>query len=205
MTRLLLASLLLVGCKADATQTPGSISVQPPVQLPISANAPRAHDGDGFSPEHDRDSHGLLDAIDNCIDGVENRNGYQDSDGCPDEIPNDLASILGVMHGVEFEYDKWVLRVSSFPVLDRAIEVLKQYPDVRIEISSHVASTGSEEYGRSPTGKRADTIKRYFVEHGIDAARLETRGFGPDKPIDTNKTAQGRAKNLRVELTILVQ
>ncbi len=186
MTRLVLASLLLVGCKADAT-------TQVPVPGPVPANAPRDHDSDGF-----------IDALDKCIDGVESRNGYQDSDGCPDEVPENLASIVGVMRGVAFEYDKWELRASSFPALDQAIEVLKSYPDVRIEISSHVASTGSEKYGRSPTGKRADTIKRYFVTHGIDAARLETRGAGPDQPIDSNKTAQGRANNLRVELNILV-
>ena len=60
-------------------------------------------------------------------------------------------------------------------------------------------------YGRDLSTRRAASVKNYLVEHGIDTARIETRGARADEPIATNKTAAGRARNRRIEFTILVQ
>ena len=65
----------------------------------------------------------MLDNVDSCIDRPETRNSHQDRDGCPDEIPADLATVTGIMHGVEFEVDRDVFKRSSFAVLDRAMLV----------------------------------------------------------------------------------
>jgi len=89
-------------------------------------------------------------------------------------------------------------------VLDRAVDVLREFEAIRIEISGHTDSTGSPEYNRDLSLRRSNSVKRYLVEHGVSESRIETRGAGPDEPIDTNKTAAGRAKNRRIEFTILV-
>ncbi len=135
----------------------------------------------------------------------ERKNGYQDRDGCPDDIPLEMARKTGILAGVDFVIDRDTLKPRSFPVLDRLAEVLGKYPEIRIEISGHIPSTGELLYSSDISGRRARAVKKYLVEHGIDEARIETRGAGPDEPIDTNKTAVGRAKNRRIEFTILVQ
>jgi len=155
-------------------------------------------------PIPDKDGDGILDPDDRCLKVLEVKNGYLDEDGCADEIPADLAEFTGTIKGIKFEFDKDILRPSSKPVLARAIAVLQKYPEVRIEISGHTDSTGM--ITRSEiSARRARAVKKYLVEHGVLADRIESRGAGPDEPVDTNKTAAGRAKNRRIEFTILVQ
>lgn len=172
-------------------------------------SADRCPDDPGVAPEGcpipDTDGDGLFDPDDRCPGEIEVKNGYQDLDGCPDGIPEDLSAIIGIFQGVVFEIDKDILKPSSFPPLDRAAQVLKQYPEIRIEISAHTDSTGSPDYGRDLPRRRAAAVRKYLVAHGIAEARIEARGAGPDEPIDTNKTAKGRARNRRIEFTILVQ
>ncbi len=156
-------------------------------------------------PIPDTDGDGILDPDDKCPTVPETKNGYQDEDGCPDEIPLQLAKFTGTIKGIYFDLDKDTIKPKSRPVLDRAVAVLNEFNTIRIEISGHTDSTGSVEYNRQLSGRRAASVKNYLVEHGVDAARIETRGAGPDEPVDTNKTAAGRAKNRRIEFTILVQ
>ncbi|MBL9103677.1 MAG: OmpA family protein [Myxococcales bacterium] len=182
----------------------------------------RDRDGDGFldsvdrcpddpgvepdgCPIPDRDGDGILDPADECIDKPETRNGYLDDDGCPDELPPKVPTIVGTIKGIYFDLDKDTIKPKSRPVLDRAVAILKEFPSIRIEISGHTDSTGSPAYNRDLSHRRANSVKKYLVEHGIDAARIETRGAGPDEPIDTNRTPVGRARNRRIEFMIIVQ
>jgi len=182
----------------------------------------RDRDGDGFldsvdkcpddpgvepdgCPIPDTDGDGILDPDDKCPTVQETKNGYQDEDGCPDEIPVQLAKFTGTIKGIYFDLDKDTIKPKSKPVLDRAVSVLQEFNTIRIEISGHTDSTGSVEYNRDLSRRRAGSVKRYLVEHGVEDARIEVRGAGPDEPVDTNKTAAGRAKNRRIEFTILVQ
>ncbi len=156
-------------------------------------------------PIPDTDGDGILDPVDKCPTVPETKNGYQDEDGCPDEIPMQLAKFTGTIKGIYFDLDKDTIKPKSKPVLDRAVAVLNEFNTIRIEISGHTDSTGSVAYNKDLSGRRAASVKRYLVEHGVEEARIETRGAGPDEPVDTNKTAAGRAKNRRIEFTILVQ
>ncbi|MBL9101652.1 MAG: OmpA family protein [Myxococcales bacterium] len=182
----------------------------------------RDRDGDGFldsvdkcpddpgvepdgCPIPDTDGDGILDPDDKCPTEPETKNGYQDEDGCPDTIPVQLAKFTGTIKGIYFDLDKDTIKPKSKPVLDRAVSVLQEFNTIRIEISGHTDSTGSPEYNKDLSGRRAASVKRYLVEHGVDEKRIETRGAGMDEPVDTNKTAAGRAKNRRIEFTILVQ
>ncbi|HEY8380494.1 MAG TPA: OmpA family protein [Nannocystis sp.] len=156
-------------------------------------------------PIPDTDGDGILDPDDKCPNDPETKNGYQDEDGCPDEIPTQLAKFTGTIKGIYFDLDKDTIKPKSRPVLDRAVAVLKEFPTIRIEISGHTDSTGSPEYNKDLSARRARSVKNYLIEHGIDESRIEARGAGMDEPVDTNKTAAGRAKNRRIEFTILVQ
>ncbi len=156
-------------------------------------------------PIPDTDGDGILDPDDKCPTEPETKNGYQDEDGCPDVIPPKIAAFTGTIKGIYFDLDKDTIKPKSRPVLDRAVSVLQEFDSINIEISGHTDSTGSPDYNRDLSKRRAAAVKRYLVEHGVADARIVTRGAGPDEPIDTNKTAVGRAKNRRIEFTILVQ
>ena len=154
-------------------------------------------------PFQDTDGDGIIDPRDQCVQEPETKNGFQDADGCPDELPKELKKYTGVIKGIYFDLDKDTIKPRSFPILDRAVAVLKDFDDTRVEISGHTDSTGSLEHNIDLSRRRAASVKRYLVEHGVDAARIETIGYGPDKPIADNKTNKGRAKNRRIEFRLL--
>jgi outer membrane protein OmpA-like peptidoglycan-associated protein len=156
-------------------------------------------------PIPDRDGDGILDPNDKCPDDPETYNGFEDDDGCPDEIPEQVRNYTGVIRGIYFDLDKDTIKPKSKPVLDRAVDVLKEFPSIRLEISGHTDNTGTREYNLDLSRRRSESVKRYLMEAGVEESRIQTRGAGPDEPIDTNKTAAGRAKNRRIEFTILVQ
>ncbi|MCA9717291.1 MAG: OmpA family protein, partial [Myxococcales bacterium] len=80
-----------------------------------------------------------------------------------------------------------------------------EFPSIRIEISGHTDSIGDPEYNKDLSRRRAEAVKSYLVENGIAPDRVETRGAGMDEPVASNQTAAGRAKNRRIEFTILSQ
>ena len=177
-------------------------------------------DGDGFAddqdqcpdtpgiapdgcPDPDPDKDGILGDDDKCPTEPETKNGYQDEDGCPDEVPKEVAKFTGTIEGIYFDTNKSTIKSKSRPKLDQAVEVLKKFPTIRIEISGHTDSTGSREHNMELSAARAEAVKDYLVNKGIDASRITTRGAGPDSPVDTNDTKAGRAKNRRIEFKIL--
>lgn len=154
-------------------------------------------------PLRDRDRDGVLDVDDGCPDEPETRNAFEDTDGCPDEIPAAVRAFTGVIDGVHFDIDEATIRPRSRPVLDRAIAVLVRYPSIHVEISGHTDSSGSYDHNLELSARRADAVKAYMVARGIDAARILTRGAGPDEPLFDNAARRGREKNRRIEFRII--
>jgi outer membrane protein OmpA-like peptidoglycan-associated protein len=154
-------------------------------------------------PIPDTDGDGILDPDDDCPEEPETFNGYQDADGCPDEVPKEVAKFTGVIEGIYFDTGKATIRKQSRPKLDGALEVLEKFPDLRIEISGHTDDRGKDDFNRDLSQRRAAAVKTYFVDKGIDASRIETRGAGEDEPRETNATKAGRAKNRRIEFKLL--
>jgi outer membrane protein OmpA-like peptidoglycan-associated protein len=159
-------------------------------------------DEDGC-PESDRDGDGFWDEQDSCPDEAETVNGYQDQDGCPDEIPEEVQAFTGAIKGITFETGSDVIRPSSAATLDQAVTVLQTYPDVRLLILGHTDDRGERDLNLDLSKRRAEAVKVYLVERGIDASRLTTEGRGPDEPIDSNASRAGRANNRRIEFTIV--
>jgi OOP family OmpA-OmpF porin len=154
-------------------------------------------------PIPDRDGDGILDAQDECPEVPETKNGFEDDDGCPDELPKAVERFNGVIEGIVFELDSDVIRPESKPVLDEAAGVLRRYTEVRVEISGHTDDTGTREHNLDLSRRRAEAVRRYLVGAGIDAGRLETRGAGPDEPLVPNVDDTARAKNRRTQFKVL--
>jgi OOP family OmpA-OmpF porin len=154
-------------------------------------------------PDPDPDNDGIKNPEDKCPNQPELRNGYEDTDGCPDEIPEKIRKFTGVIKGIEFDTGKDTIRPISEGVLDGALVVLQEYPALRIEISGHTDNVGSPETNIDLSKRRAESVKNWFVNKGIAADRIETRGAGPDEPIADNKTAAGKQKNRRIEFKLI--
>jgi OmpA-OmpF porin, OOP family len=89
---------------------------------------------------------------------------------------------------------------SSEQVLAEMVRVLAENPTLRLQIAGHTDATGSRSLNVMLSHARALQVVRYLVDHGIDAERLDAAGYGPDHPVATNDTAEGRAANRRIEI-----
>jgi len=168
----------------------------------------QAEDKDGFQdedgcPDLDNDADGVPDATDKCPNEKETLNGYQDQDGCPDELPAAVKKFTGVIKGINFKVKSADIQKSSFKVLNDAVKVMKEYPDLRIEIAGHTSSEGVAAKNLKLSQDRAASVKAYFVAQGIPESRITTIGYGSDKPIALNSTPRGREKNRRIEFRLL--
>ncbi len=156
-------------------------------------------------PIKDRDGDGIPDAVDKCPDKPETVNGFEDEDGCPDELPKAVAKFSGVIRGIEFDFGKATIRKDSHKLLDEAVKVLTEYKDLRVQISGFTDDVGERQTNLDLSDARAKSVKEYMVGKGIDAGRVETRGMGPDDPIADNKTEKGRQQNRRIEFKLLTK
>ena len=82
-------------------------------------------------------------------------------------------------------------------------QVLYKFTDTRLTVTGHTDSTGARDYNYNLSNRRATSVANYLAGAGIDQSRLITQGVGPDQPIASNDTEQGRAMNRRVELQIV--
>ncbi|MEN3027379.1 MAG: OmpA family protein [Chlorobiota bacterium] len=104
---------------------------------------------------------------------------------------------------VFFDFDKAELKEESMPDLDRLVEFLKAYPSVRILIEGHTDDVGTDAYNDRLSQRRADAVKDYLVKQGIDARRIETKGWGRRRPLVQGTTEEARAQNRRVEVSVI--
>jgi len=177
-------------------------------------------DKDGFQdedgcPDPDNDGDGIPDVADKCPNDPETKNGYQDADGCPDEIPAKLKQFTGVIQGINFKLGEAALLTNSNATLDKAVAVLKEFPDLKLEIQGHTDDEQSFKRGgkfadnQALSQARAETVKAYFVGKGINEARLTAKGYGDTVPVESPKDLKGdklkaaRAKNRRVEFKLV--
>lgn len=154
-------------------------------------------------PDLDADNDGILIDVDACPDAPETHNGFVDADGCPDEIPEEIIAFEGTLQGVTFALGSAELDPGSQTTLDSAVAVMQRHPLVRVEISGHTDATGARDRNMSLSEARARAVAEYMTTQGVAASRIQTRGAGPDEPIDSNTTDTGRANNRRIEFSIV--
>jgi OOP family OmpA-OmpF porin len=152
----------------------------------------------------DSDDDGVLDKDDECPGtpaGVE-----VDESGCPVEKAAPI-----ILKGVNFEFNSDKLTSEAENRLDNVVNALKASQDIEIRLEGHTDSKGSASYNQRLSQQRADAVKRYLTQHGIDASRMTTQGFGESQPIapntnpDGSDNPDGRAKNRRTELEVTDQ
>jgi OOP family OmpA-OmpF porin len=136
----------------------------------------------------DTDQDGFADPDDKCPTEAESKNGFEDSDGCPDELPEAVKKFTGVIAGIEFGLNKDNIRPSSFGVLNQAAKILTEYPSLKVEITGHTDDTGGRDHNLTLSQQRADSVKGYLVSQGVGVDRIITRGAGPDEPLLKEKT-----------------
>ena len=107
------------------------------------------------------------------------------------------------LNNVFFDFDKSDLRSESFIELDRVVKLLNENPAIEIEMSAHTDSRGNDEYNFKLSDNSAQSVMDYILSKGIDPKRITSKGYGENKPVDTNETDDGRQMNRRVEFTIV--
>ncbi len=108
-----------------------------------------------------------------------------------------------VLNNVFYETNQFNLKPESIGELDKIVQLLKENPTLKIEISGHTDNVGVAKTNLTLSNKRAQSVTKYLVSKGIVANRLTAKGYGSTKAIAYNKTEQGKAKNRRTELKII--
>ena len=198
-------------------------------------------DRDGFEdedgcPDLDNDKDEVADAKDRCPLEAEDRDGFEDEDGCPDPdddkdgvldqadkcprdpgpaasdgCPKKYEHIVVTDQKIElkqkifFQTNKAVILPRSYGLLSEIAQVLKARPTMRLRVEGHTDSVGPHQRNMALSQARAEAVKQHLAGLGAGVDRMEAVGFGPDQPIETNRTGAGREKNRRVEFVIIQQ
>jgi outer membrane protein OmpA-like peptidoglycan-associated protein len=154
-------------------------------------------------PAKDTDGDSVADHLDNCPA----EKGVATNQGCPVQQKQMVAIQKGkleIKEQVFFATSRAVIQTRSFKMLDQVARILQQHPEVdKMIIEGHTDDRGDAQVNRALSLARAEAVRGYLVSKGVEPARLEAKGFGPDQPIASNKTEKGRAANRRVVFIII--
>jgi outer membrane protein OmpA-like peptidoglycan-associated protein len=153
----------------------------------------------GGCPWPDRDGDVVADKDDKCPDVK----GTVANNGCPEVSDETIKKLNAYAKTILFNSGKASFQKQTFPVLQSITAILKEYPNSRFSIEGHTDSDGKDAFNQKLSEDRAKAVKDYLIENGIDSDRLSSIGYGESKPIDTNKTAKGKANNRRVEVKLI--
>jgi OOP family OmpA-OmpF porin len=165
-------------------------------------NTPRGVKVDASGCPLDSDGDGVYDYLDKCPGTPPGTK--VDTQGCPFPTATKSAELTAagtwLYKGVQFETNSAELKTSSYPVLDEIAAGLKAQPGLRVEVQGHTDNTGKADYNLALSQRRAQSACQYLIDKGVASERLIPKGYGINRPIDTNNTKEGRARNRRVEL-----
>ncbi len=120
----------------------------------------------------------------------------------PVEEPVRPLPVSITLNGVNFDFDKCTLRADAIAILDEAVRVLNGN-DIRVEVAGHTDWIGSDAYNQKLSECRANVVGEYLTGNGVASAKISSvNGYGESRPIDTNDSAEGRARNRRTELNV---
>lgn len=140
-------------------------------------------------PDNDSDKDGVMDAMDKCP-------------GTPMGVMVDSRGCWSVHAPFLFAFDSAQINQDYTPVLDKAVQIFEQNPEMTARLDGYTDETGPAEYNKMLADKRAKAVMGYLIENGVDASRLSTMAYGEENPAYSNDTKEGRMKNRRVEYTI---
>jgi outer membrane protein OmpA-like peptidoglycan-associated protein len=108
-----------------------------------------------------------------------------------------------VLNGIQFDFDKAVIKDQYYPILDEGIAALEKHPEKKVAVEGYTCNIGTEDYNLRLSDKRAEAVKTYMLEKGIAVERLSTMGYGEANPVADNATREGREMNRRVEFKVM--
>jgi hypothetical protein len=187
------------------------------------ANGCPDKDGDGITDANDKcpdvkgleafkgcpdtDGDGFEDSKDACPTQPETKNGVADDDGCPDTDKSKVSiskEQIFILEQVLFDTNKATIRKESFDLLDQVAKVFVEHPEIkRVLVEGHTDDVGKDESNMKLSDNRAKAVVAYLVKKGVEAARLDAKGFGETKPVVANDSKENRQKNRRVVFTIV--
>ena len=150
-------------------------------------------------PWPDTDGDGVADKDDQCPTVA----GTVANNGCPEVSDEAIKKLNSYAKTILFNSGKSSFQKQTMPVLVAITAILKEYPSSKFSIEGHTDSDGAEEMNQMLSTSRAEAVKAYLIENGIDATRLSSTGFGEKYPIDSNKTSKGKANNRRVDVKLV--
>jgi OmpA-OmpF porin, OOP family len=164
-------------------------------------NEPEDFDGyedeDGC-PDLDNDKDTVPDVLDQCPNEIGSTT--QEPLGCPG---NRLVVVtdceVKITQQLHFEFNKDKIRAESFPVLDAVVDVLNKNPKITLDVQGHTDNRGSAGYNKDLSNRRAHSVMRYLITHGMASSRLTATGYGMERPIVDNNSEANRALNRRVQ------
>lgn len=149
----------------------------------------------------DSDGDGVADYMDKCPNTK--AGASVDANGCMIVSASDKAEITEkgtwILREIQFGSNKSTINEKSAKEIDEVVAILKENKDLKLEIQGHSDSKGNTAYNYKLSQKRADSVKKYITDKGIESKRIISKGYGPSQPMATNETAEGRALNRRVE------
>ena len=149
-------------------------------------------------PVPDTDGDGVNDEEDKCPNEV----GPASNFGCPVINVEVVEKVNKAAQNIFFTTGSSKLLAKSFKSLKEVVQILKDNPSYKINVDGYTDNTGNKDKNQILSEKRADAVKTYLVQNGIDESKITAIGHGIDDPIADNKTAVGRAKNRRVEMKL---
>ncbi|HET9930446.1 MAG TPA: OmpA family protein [Polyangiaceae bacterium] len=154
-------------------------------------------DADGC-PDPDNDKDTVPDVKDQCPNEI--GSPTEEPIGCP---KNQLVIVtdceVKITQQVHFEFNKDKIRPESFGLLDAVVDVLAKNPAIKVEIQGHTDNVGSARYNKDLSNRRAASVRKYLVSHGVSPDRLTSMGYGMERPIVENTTDRNRQLNRRVQ------
>ncbi len=149
-------------------------------------------------PVPDTDGDGVNDEEDKCPTLA----GPRENQGCP-VIPDEVKKRVDIAaKNILFVTGSYKLVATSNKGLNDVVKIMQENPEMKLAIDGHTDWVGSDEMNQTLSDNRAGAVKNYIISKGIDESRITSAGHGESMPIADNKTAAGRQKNRRVELTL---
>ena len=173
---------------------------------PLTPEDPDNWQDEDGCPDPDNDGDNIADEVDKCPLQAENVNQYFDEDGCPDEKPELVRVVrqqIVIEEKIQFTSGRATILSASHSVLDAVVQVLTDFDQLRVRIEGHTDSQGGDSANQRLSERRAEAVRAYLIENGVASDRLEAVGFGEMRPIASNRNADGRAENRRVEFHII--
>jgi OmpA-OmpF porin, OOP family len=156
----------------------------------------------GCPPDPDRDKDGILNEVDACPDTPGDPDPDPKRNGCPKAIVE--HGQIKIMDQVKFKFASAEILKESDGILGAVKKILDEHPEIaKVSVEGHTDNTGGVAYNKELSQKRAASVVKWLVAHGIVKARLSSIGYGQSRPMDTNGTEDGRKNNRRVEFHIV--